>query len=100
MLKTRYLFLKKLYPDTVLLFVENGKDNVYGMDMKIKLFCPYDTSFNSWLEEKQISYLKIENLKILTYKKKKNNSYKEWIDKVKLYEILILLKRLKIKEKV
>ena len=43
---------------------------------------------------------KEEKTHILLKNKNKNNSYKEWIDKVKLYEILILLKRLRIKEKV
>ena len=61
-IKTRYLFLKRLYPNYVIIILK--KDKYITFDIDNKIFNLLNNSFNN-LDKNYINYLIIDNLNII-----------------------------------
>jgi len=80
MLKTRYLFLKRLYPNDVIIFIRHHKYLSYGYDYYILKLLDYKNNFKI-LEEYHINYLVIDNLTIINHVTYMDNKYLEYLYK-------------------
>ena len=87
-IKTRYLFLKKLYPNYVVIILKKGKYITFDIDNKI--FNLLNNSFNN-LDKYNINYLIIDNLEIIKISKYINNRYLEFKKRVELLSAILIL---------
>ena len=85
MLKTRYYFLRKLYPNTLLIF-QRKKFFIFEMDADIGKFIGMGKRITKKLEYYHINYIILDNLTIITYKQYQDNRYLEFQKKIELYE--------------
>lgn len=92
MYNTRYWFMKKLYPEYLLLFKTNKNKlgyRCYGIDKYIiNYFRNYEISINiilKKLEKNDINYIMIDNLDMIKIYKTNNNRYYKY-----LYESITL----------
>lgn len=80
-IKTRYNFLKKIYPDTLVIFKK--KNNYFCLYDDYIIFCKCNNNINI-VKEKFIDYLIIENLSLEEKSFFENHNY------CKYYKICIL----------
>lgn len=92
MYNTRYYFLKKIYPNYLLLFKTNKNKlgyRTFGYDKYIlDGIRKYTTSINviiNRLNKYNINYIMIDNLEITKIKSNKNNKYVDY-----LYRFMVL----------
>ena len=85
MLKTRYKFLKKLYPWDVILFYKDGKYLLYDNDYYVLRVISYYNIVNE-LENNHINYLIINNLRVIKHNIYCDNKYYEYLFKGLLIE--------------
>lgn len=92
MVKTRLYFLKRLYPDYLILFKDKKYYKVFGNDLLIiKDILNKDVVYKRDIKKlSNVNFLIIENLKILYKKEQKVNDYNLILKKQKL--ILMLRK--------
>lgn len=95
MYNTRYWFLKKLYPDYVLLFRTNKNKlgyRCFGIDKyildSIRKYSINFTLIQSRLEQLSINYMFIDNLSITKTRKFKTNMYTDYMYKCLVLSIL------------
>ncbi len=95
MLKTRYYFFRKLYPNTFLIF--QGKKNyfIFEKDAEIGKFIGISKRISIKLEYYHINYIILDNLTIIAYKQYEDNRYLEFQKKIELYEDIIKLLSIK-----
>ena len=80
MLKTRYYFLKKLYPDYFILMLKKGKNCVFQEEIYLsKSFLSKTLLYH--LDTLHINYMVIDNLKIMKKVSFKDNHYMEYLVK-------------------
>lgn len=87
-IKTRYLFLKRLYPNYVIIILK--KDKYITFDIDNKIFNLLNNSFNN-LDKYNINYLIIDNLIIIKISKYINNRYLEFKKRVELLSAILIL---------
>ena len=87
-IKTRYLFLKKLYPNYVIIILK--KDKYITFDIDNKIFNLLNNSFNN-LDKNYINYLIIDNLNIIKINIYINNRYLELKKRVELLSVILIL---------
>lgn len=87
-IKTRYLFLKRLYPNYVIIILK--KDKYITFDIDNKIFNLLDSSFNN-LDKNYINYLIIDNLNIIKISIYINNRYLELEKRVELLSAILIL---------
>ena len=88
MLKTRYYFLRKLYPDTLLIFQGKKKCFVFEMDAELVKFIGMSKRITKKLEYYHINYIILDNLTIIISKQYEDNWYLAFQKKIELYEKL------------
>lgn len=87
-IKTRYLFLKRLYPNYVIIILK--KDKYITFDIDNKIFNLLNNSFNN-LDKNYINYLIIDNLNIIKINIYINNRYLELKKRVELLSVILIL---------
>ena len=87
-IKTRYLFLKRLYPNCVIIILK--KDKYITFDIDNKILNLLDSSFNN-LDKNYINYLIIDNLNIIKISIYINNRYLELEKRVELLSAILIL---------
>ena len=87
-IKTRYLFLKKLYPNYVVIILKKGKYITLDIDNKIVKLIDYK------LDKYNINYLILDNLDIIKIIKYTNNKYLEIKMRVELLSILLIVSKI------
>lgn len=80
MLKTRFIFLKRLYLEYVIIFKINRKLYVYGYDLKIIRYFKLNNIINT-LNKYGVNYIIIDNLNIVVKKEFNYNKYLELLYK-------------------
>ena len=98
MLKTKYNFLKRLYPVDVILFYKDGKYLLYGNDRYITVIIN-DYFIVDKCEKNHINYLIIDNLTIIKRIIYDNNRFYEYLFKGLLIDVLDNKKEVGIYEK-
>lgn len=88
MLKTKYIFLKKMYPFDVILFIKNNKYITYGYDSYILKYVNYKNKINI-LDSYHINYIIIDNLTIINRSIFDDNKYLEFLYKQLLIDAII-----------
>ena len=87
-IKTRYLFLKRLYPNYVIIILK--KDEYITFDIDNKIVKLIDYKFNKY----NINYLILDNLEIIKIIKYTNNKYLEIKMRVELLSILLIVSKI------
>ena len=87
-IKTRYLFLKRLYPNYVIIILK--KDEYITFDIDNKIVKLIDYKFNKY----NINYLILDNLEIIKIIKYTNNKYLEIKMRVELFSLLLLVSKI------
>ena len=87
-IKTRYLFLKRLYPNYVIIILKKGKYITFDIDNKIVRLIDY--KFNKY----NINYLILDNLEIIKIINYTNNKYLEINMRVELFSLLLLVSKI------
>ena len=74
----RYKFIKRMYPEYLLVFETNSGYKYEGLDKDIMMnFCSSCKYQLNWLQKKHINYIVIDNLDIVSkYDDVKNNYFK------------------------
>ena len=80
----RYKFLKKMYSNYLVILLKNGKYKSYDSDLDLLKFNYYDLNK---IRKRHISYIIIDNLKIIDLKKFNDNTYQYYLK-------IILIKRI------
>ena len=74
----RYKFIKRMYPDYLIVFWTNSGYKYEGIDKDIMMnFCHNDYKLK-WLQKKHINYLVMDNLEIVSKYDDKQNSYHKY----------------------
>lgn len=78
-MKSRYVFLKRLYPEYLFAFLSGTDIKFVGVDkMIIDRFCSNKNKLK-WLQKKHINYLVIDNTSIaFKYDEKNNSQYEKY----------------------
>lgn len=88
MLKTRYQFIKRLYPNYVLVFIEKKqKYHLVEEQMRFLKIFKKKNMINT-LEYYHINYLVIDNLSIVKKKEFSDNRYLELLKKAIIIELM------------
>ena len=87
MLKTKYKFLKKLYPKDVILFYKDGKYLLYDNDYYI-IKVINDYRIVNECEKNHINYFIIDNLMMIKHITYNDNKYYEYLFKGLLIDSL------------
>ena len=87
-IKTRYLFLKKLYPNYVIIILKKDEYITFDIDNKIVNFIDYK------LDKYNINYLILDNLETIKNNKYINNKYFEFKMKVELLSLLLFVSKI------
>lgn len=87
---SRYKFIKKLYPNTLVLFYDKGKYSSLATDQFILNFIQFTSLYS--LEKRKINYLVVQNMNILERKKFLDNKYSFYYSEVRLLNILERIK--------
>ena len=87
MLKTRFIFLKRLYLEYVIIFKINRKLYVYGNDLKIIRYFKLNNIINT-LNKYGVNYIIIDNLNIVVKKEFNYNKYLELLYKTILIYLI------------
>ncbi len=85
-IKNRYIFLKRSYPQTIILFKNNGHIKSYNRDKMVLKSIKFKKIRD--LQNKRINYLVINNLNIIKYQKFNNNNYNLYYLKVEINNLL------------
>ncbi len=87
MLKTRYHFLKRLYPECVLIFSKKHYHFLYGEDQEIvRMIKKEHTRLYESLERHHINYLVVTNMEIVRERTYQENHYQEYRRKALLFQ--------------
>ncbi len=91
--KNRYIFIKRTYPKSVVVFIKKGKYVSYGLDKEFLKYWHFKkiNDLNYW----HINYLVVENMQILEHKEFLNNSYDF---RYYQFRMMMLLNKLKERE--
>lgn len=93
LLKTRYVFLKKLYSNDVIIFKLKKKYYIDEEDLKIVFLLRKEKKkIQMLLEEYHINYQIIDNMKIEKRVAFNDNNYLKFYNKYLLYNIIKVLK--------
>lgn len=87
-IKTRYLFLKRLYPNYVIIILKKDEYITFDIDNKIVKLIDYK------LDKYNINYLILDNLEIIKIIKYTNNKYLEIKMRVELLSILLIVSKI------
>lgn len=91
MLKTRYKFIKKIYPEYIILFYKRGNTYIYQEDYKMfKNF--KNGKLITFIENEHINYLIVDNMKIIKKKNYFDNEYNFYKNKTTILNIYKYLK--------
>ena len=92
-IKTRYLFLKEIYPYHIIIFVRKKELLTFNMDNKIINFCNNNNKEKiiEVLEREKINYCIIDNLDIVKKEDFKDNKYLEYKKRIEVVGIYLLL---------
>ncbi len=90
-IKIRYLFLKRLYPNYVIIILK--KDEYITFDIDNKIVKLIDYKFNKY-NKYNINYLILDNLEIIKIIKYTNNKYLEIKMRVELFSLLLLVSKI------
>ena len=87
-IKTRYLFLKRLYPNYVIIILKKDEYITFDIDNKIVKLIDYK------LDKYNINYLILDNLEIIKIINYTNNKYLEIKMRVELLSILLIVSKI------
>ena len=87
-IKTRYLFLKRLYPNYVIIILKKDEYITFDIDNKIVKLIDYK------LDKYNINYLILDNLEIIKIINYTNNKYLEIKMRVELFSLLLLVSKI------
>lgn len=92
MIKTRYQFIKRLYPNYVLIFLQKKELITFGIDYKIEKIVrrPKEKLVKS-LECGCINYLLIDNMNIIKKQEFLENQYTLFAKKIELLDICLTI---------
>ena len=89
-LKNRYLFLKKIYPDYLIIFEHKNKYISYGIDNELLQHIKI-INLNKFC----INFIVLKNLSVNKIKKFKTNLYSDYYLKYSLIKLINLISRRK-----
>ena len=89
-LKNRYLFLKKIYPNYLIIFEHKNKYLSYGIDNEL---LQYIKVIN--LNKFSINFIILKNMSVCKLQKFKNNLYNDYYLKYILIKLINLISRRK-----
>ena len=88
-MKNKYIFFKKLFPNSIILFKIKDKYKVYKNDKLLIEYIKFKTTND--LEKIKINYIIVNELKIENKKIFKNNNYYKYYYQSKINMILFLI---------
>ena len=86
MKSNRYLFIKRIYPQYIILLKKDKKYITYGIDKEILNYIKFHKLKR--LSKLEINYIVLDNLFISDKECFKDNKYKLYYEKVKLLKII------------
>ena len=91
--KNRYKMIKKIFPNHFILFVFNSNYSSYMLDFILLKYLKNKKNLESYLEEKEISYVIIDNITIIKEKKYSSSNFNLFFFRCFLKEIVKKNKR-------
>ncbi len=92
--RNRYIFIKRTYPKTIILFENNGKYRGYSLDEEFLNFLKFK-SLKS-LDYFHINYLVVQNMEILEHKVFTPNLYDLYYLRFRILKVLKAIKNKKL----
>ena len=91
--KNRYIFCKRTYPETIILFYHNDKYKVYSIDKEILTYLKVkEVNTLKKLDRLKINYLVLNNMEIIKQQIFNENKYNLYYKRYKLTKLINSLK--------
>ena len=84
--KNRYIFIKRCYPNTIVIFKNNKSYTSYDEDKEFLNYLNFKKLNN--LNKLKINYIVIDNMKVIQYVEFKNNNYKLYYKRFILFKLI------------
>lgn len=88
-MKNRYIFFKRLFPDSIILFKTKNKYETYKNEKSLMKYIKFKTIYN--LKKLKINYIIIDDLNIKYKKTYKNNNYYKYYYQEKINKIFLFI---------
>lgn len=89
--KNRYVFIKRTYPNTIVIFEKNNKYNGYSEDKEFLEFLKYKKLDD--LNKLKINYIVISNMSILEHKTFDKNMYRIYYARFNLFKLVNFIRQ-------
>lgn len=89
--KTRYIFIKRTYPNTIVIFEKNNKFNGYREDKEFLEYLKFKKLDD--LNKLKINYIVISNMNILEHKTFDDNMYNNYYAKFSLFKLVNFIRQ-------
>ena len=88
--KNRYVFIKRTYPNTIVLFEEKGNLKGYKWEKEFLNFLHFKKITN--LDKLKINYIIVQNMDIIKYRTFPHNMYNIYYKRFKLVNLIESIK--------